>query len=97
LIVAKSKSKPKPFWVAGESYFIRTVTHHLTGRLVSIDEHEIQLEDAAWIASDGRFSDAMSTGALDEVEPFPDGDVVVGRGSLIDACRWNHDLPRKQK
>ena len=91
------KTKAKGFWRVGESYFVRTVTHHLTGRLVSIDEHEIMFEDAAWIASDGRFADMLKLGKLDEVEPFPEGLVAVGRGSLIDACLWAHALPRDQK
>lgn len=82
---------------AGKSYFIRTVTHHLTGRLVKVTPKELVLEDAAWIADDGRFHDALKTGNLNEVEPFPDGEVIVGRGSLIDAVEWRHALPKVQK
>ena len=80
----------------GKNYFIRTVTHHLTGRLTRVTAKELVLADAAWIADDGRFHDALKTGKLNEVEPFP-GEVIVGRGSLIDACIWNHELPRTQK
>ena len=54
-------------------------------------EHELILEDAAWIADTGRFSDAIN-----EVEPFPDGKVIVSRGALIDAVKIN-SLPREQK
>ena len=89
--------KGKNFWEMGQKYFIRTVTHHITGRLVGIDTHELVLEDAAWIADDGRFADALKNGTFKEVEPFPDGMVVVGRGSIIDGCYWNHELPREQK
>jgi hypothetical protein len=32
-----------------------------------------------------------------EVEPFPDGKVIIGRGSIIDAVQINIDLPREQK
>lgn len=81
----------------GKSYFIRTVTHHLTGRLVKVTSKELVLEDAAWVADDGRFNEAIRDGKLNEVEPFPDGKVIVGRGSLIDAVEWKHALPRVVK
>jgi hypothetical protein len=80
----------------GKNYFIRTVTHHLTGKLTQVYDKELVLADAAWIADDGRFYDALKTGKLNEVEPFP-GEIIVGRGSLIDACVWLHSLPREQK
>jgi hypothetical protein len=72
-------------WELGKNYLIRTVTMIDTGRLVAVTEHELVLEDAAWIADTGRFSDALKTAAFGEVEPFPDGRVLVGRGSVIDA------------
>lgn len=82
----------------GKNYFIRTVTHHLTGRLVKVTAKELVLENAAWIADDGRFHDALKTGKLSEVEPFPqDCQVIVGRGALIDAVVWKHALPTEQK
>jgi hypothetical protein len=82
----------------GKNYFIRTVTHHLTGKLIRVTPKELVLERAAWIADDGRFHDALKTGSLKEVEPFPaDLEVIVGRGSLIDAVEWAHPLPEAQK
>ena len=82
----------------GKNYFIRTVTHHLTGKLVKVTSKELVLVDAAWIADDGRFMQALRDGSVKEVEPFPDGaEVVVGRGALIDAVIWKHDLPREQR
>lgn len=81
----------------GKNYFIRTVTHHLTGKLLKVTAKELVLEDAAWIADDGRFHEALKTGNLSEVEPFPDGEVIVGRGSVIDAVIWKHELPRAVK
>jgi hypothetical protein len=86
----------KGAWVIGEKYIIRTVTMIQTGRLVYIDEHELVLEDAAWIADTDRFSTALRTGVLKEVEPFP-GEAGVGRGSIVDFCVWSHNLPRSQK
>jgi hypothetical protein len=82
-------------WVIGQNYFIRTVTHHIVGKLVGIDSHEIALEDASWVADDGRFHECLRDGTVNENEPAPEGVVLVGRGSLIDAYRWNHPLLRE--
>lgn len=82
----------------GKNYFIRSVTHHLVGRLVRVTSKELVLEEASWIADDGRFYDALKNGSFNEIEPFPqDIPVIVGRGALIDACVWKHDLPKEQK
>ena len=93
----KGPGETHPYEV-GKNYFIRTVTHHLTGRLIRVTSKELVLEQAAWIADDGRFMQALRDGTLKEVEPFPDDTpVVVGRGALIDAVIWKHALPREQK
>ena len=84
-------------WEVGKNYLVRTVTMINTGRLVQVTDQELVLEDAAWIADTGRFADALKKGSFSEVEPFPDGKVIVGRGSVIDACIISFDLPRKQK
>lgn len=86
----------KGAWTFGEKYIIRTVTMILTGRLIYVDDHELVLEDAAWIADTGRWSDALVSGALGEIEPFDD-DVIVGRSSVVDATIWKHALPRTKK
>jgi len=83
-------------WKVGASYFIRTVTNYYTGRLMRVTDKELELEDAAWIADTGRFHDALKTGELKEVEPFT-LNVIVGRGAVVDAQEWQHDLPREQK
>jgi len=88
-----------PFEV-GENYFIRTVTMHLLGKLVSVYPTELVLEEASWVAEDGRFHDFITKGGDDnvEIEPFSlSKQVVVGRGAIIDATIWEHNLPRKQK
>ena len=74
-------------WKIGKIYLIRTVTMAVSGRLVQVTPQELVLEDAAWIADTGRFSDAMQSADFGEVEPFPDGQVIVGRGGLIDAAQ----------
>ena len=78
------RSSDHPYEI-GAGYFIRTVTFHLTGRLVEVTEQELVIEDAAWIADDGRFADAIKTGAFSEVEPYPDGKVIIGRGAVARA------------
>ena len=85
-------------WQVGKNYLIRTVTMIDTGRLVHVTEHELVLEDAAWIADTGRYADAVS-GKADflEVEPYPEGRrVIVGRGAVIDAVEID-SLPRTQR
>ena len=96
----KSKAKKSAAatgWRIGSAYLIRTVTMIQTGRLIAVGEHELVLEDAAWIADTGRFSDALRGGSFFEVEPFPDGQVIVGRGSIVDACALPFALPREKK
>ncbi len=96
----KSKADMQPNhapWEIGQNYFIRTVTHHYTGRLVAVYAQELELTDAAWIADDGRFMQAVASGAFNEVEPYPDGQaVIIGRGSILDATVIDA-VPRSQK
>lgn len=81
----------------GKPYFIRTVTHYYVGRLVAVYQAELILEDASWIADTGRFHVAVATGAFDEVEPYPAGRVIVGRGAIIDAVVAPVNLPMEAK
>jgi hypothetical protein len=85
-----------PYRIGG-NYFIRTVTHHHTGRLVQITGQELVLEGAAWIADDGRFSESLKSCDFNEVEMFPSGSrVIIGRGSVIDAVEIS-TIPVSQK
>ena len=84
-----------PFKI-GENYLIRTVTMIQIGRLESVGNNELVLSNAAWIADTGRFYDALITGKLNEVEPFPN-DVIIGRGSIIDATIWTHKSKWQQQ
>lgn len=95
-IQALTGTSSHPYQI-GKNYLIRTVTMIQTGRLVEVTNQELVLEDVAWIADTGRFNEALKNGTLNEVEPFPSGRVIVGRGSVIDACEWNHALPRMVK
>ena len=84
-------------WEIGKPYLIRTVTMINTGRMVAVTPQELVLEDAAWIADTGRFSDALVSGDFNEVEPYPEGRVIIGRGAVVDAVQLSAALPRAQK
>ena len=79
----------------GETYLIRTVTMYYTGRVIALTDSDIQLEDAAWVADTGRFSDALKKGTLAEVEPYPNG-CYIARDVIVDFAPWTHPLPRTQ-
>jgi hypothetical protein len=90
-----NSSPDHPFKI-GAIYLIRTVTMCDTGRIKAVYPTEIVLEDAAWIADTGRFSNAVAKAEFGEVEPFPDGEVIIGRGSIIDAVEISK-IQRSQK
>jgi hypothetical protein len=83
-------------WEVGKIYLIRTVTMIDTGKLVAVTPSELVLEDAAWIADTGRFAQAVEKAEFGEVEPFPSGRVIIGRGAVIDAVQIKL-APRSQK
>jgi len=95
--MAKTAKRETPSPVAlGNAVLIRTVTHYYTGRIVGLTRDEIVLTDAAWIADTGRFSAALSTGTLSEIEPYPTA-VSIARGAIVDVTSWSHPLPRETK
>jgi hypothetical protein len=95
IYVRQTNDQTAPYKV-GQKYLIRTVTLHYTGRLVAVYPCELVLSEAAWIADTGRYNAALVNGTLDEVEPIV-GDVVVGRGAVVDAVEWKHELPKTVK
>ena len=84
-----------PFKV-GQKYAIRTVTMIYVGKLEQVFQNELVLSGCAWVADTGRFYNFLAEGKVNEVEPMP-GEVIVGRGGIIDASIWNHDLIAVQK
>jgi hypothetical protein len=93
---AVAKKTKAASWTLGQSYLIRTVTFTWTGRLVLVTDQELVLEDAAWIADTGRYHKATTIESLSEIEPR-DGQVIIGRGSVVDAVLWLGPLPRQTK
>lgn len=83
-----------PFLV-GKSYFVRTVTYHMVGRIEACIGKFLILGDASWVADSGRFMQAIKEGSLSEVEPV--GRAFVNMDSIVDAFPWVHSLPDEQK
>ncbi len=55
----------------GKNVLIRTVTHHYSGNVTEINNLALTLKDAAWIADDGRFHEALrDPEKFNEVEPY---------------------------
>lgn len=91
-----SDDKSNSDFQVGQSYLIRTVTMMYTGRVATVSAYSIKLEDAAWIADSGRYSEALATGSLNEVEVYPDGCNVTLQ-SVVDFAPWKHKLPKETK
>jgi len=93
----KTSSKNHPFQI-GKNYFIRTVTMILVGKLEEVYDNELVLSTPAWIPDTGRFMNCIRDGekSINEIEPFSDN-IIIGRGSIVDATVWNHDLLINQK
>lgn len=79
-----------------KNVFVRTATHYHTGRLISVADGFLMLDEASWIADTGRFNDFLKNGNYKECEPFP-GEVCVAIPAIIDICEWQHELPSKAK
>jgi len=84
------------FLQVGKNYFIRTFSYHYVGKLVAINENNLILENASWVADSGRFGEALVNGKLSETEKYVH-DVVLFRNSLLDATEWQHELPKESK
>jgi len=80
----------------GKKLFIRTVTYHLIGKVIKLVSGFFELEGAIWVASSGRFMDALESGTLDEVEPTTVR-TWVSIGSIVDMFEWKHALPKEQQ
>ncbi len=99
LIGLDGSSKKHPFEI-GENYLIRTVTMIQLGKLIEVFDTEIVLDNAVWIADTGRFNEALAKGVENvessEIEIF-NGKIIIGRGAIVDACTYSHNLPTENK
>lgn len=96
MIACDNKTSSSHSIKLNEKYLIRTVTNYFTGRVISITDSDIVLENAAWIPDTGRFKEAVEIGSFSEVEPYKN-DIILNRGSIIDMTIISFDLPRSQK
>lgn len=99
LLTINQNNKSHP-WETGKAYLIRTVTMTIVGKLEVVYDTELLLSEASWVADTGRFNAALKYGldksSNSEIEPFEDK-VIIGRGSIIDATIWSHNLPKEVK
>lgn len=79
----------------GQKIFVRTVTFHLVGKVVAVNGNLVELKDASWVASSGRFMQAIKDGTLQEVEPV--GKCWFNTNACTDIFPWAHPLPTDQK
>lgn len=93
--VSVPTNKASSFIQVGKVYAFRSVTMIYTGRVVDINEQEILVDEAAWIAETERWKDFVETGVHKEAEPYT-RPVVIGRGGLLD-CTEIPSVIRKQK
>lgn len=100
LVAQKAAEETNSTFAENEPLFIRTITHHFTGRLKRISTchgHSfLHLSDAAWIPDDGRFHDLLAKGIPNEVEPII-GECRLNMAHILDIYTWDHALPDKQK
>jgi hypothetical protein len=80
----------------GDKVIIRGAIYFHTGVVREITSDTIVLGEAAWVADTRRWADALATGELEEVEPFPD-ETEVMLASIMDITPWPHPLPRVQR
>ena len=81
--------------LVGHSFFFRTVTYHLIGKVVKRIGMFLQLENASWVADSGRFMNTIKEGKLNEVEPVETA--FVNLESVTDFFPWKHTLKQEQK
>ena len=93
----KAATKSTHPFTLGQNYLVETVTKYYLGKLAGVGEHELTLTDASWIADTGRYSEALTNGTANEVEPCPDGPVFVGRGSIVSVIPWGKAIMRAVK
>ncbi len=94
--VKKQTLKDSPL-IIGENYLIRTVTMIYTGKLTKVYAKELVLVDCAWIPETARWQEAVKSGEFNEVEPYPDGEVILNREAVLDMTTVEWQLPRTQK
>ena len=87
-----------PHPLTGCNVIARTVTMIFTGKLVEVTPTDLVLKDCSWIPQTARYASFVSSGAVQECEPYPDGlSVYINRSAMLDLCELKANLPRMQK
>ncbi len=98
---ANSNTNDLPFPVGTEVYF-RTLAYHGCGRIAGLSGRWLILENAAYVGSDGRYSEATSVGlqnvSKSEIEMVGgDGQMRVNLNIVCDVVRHPCGLPSQTK
>jgi len=80
----------------GESYYIETFGKHFVGRVKSLSHATVTLEDAAWIADDGKYSTFLRLGSAEGMEVEPMGEVEIALAYISVKTLWPHNLFHKE-
>ena len=99
LIGQQSRPFDHPVMKVGAKLEIRTVTLFYTGEVIHVDNQYVTIKDVAWIADEGRFTEAQKTGEFNEVEVMPnDVPMSIGHGAIVSFNPVPKNiLPRSQK
>ena len=86
----------------GKCLFFRTVTYHVLGKVKKVvdlcgTKYFLLEPGSSWVASSGRFGNAINTGELDEVEVIDKAQHLVNPAACSDILEWDHPLPTKTK
>lgn len=83
----------------GGVMLVETVTKFYVGEVAAVHPQEIVLMNAAWVADTGRYHKFLQGESDDnvQVEPCPDGPVIIGRGSIISAQPYRQGVIRVVK
>ena len=98
----KKVSKKEVLNFIGKSFFFRTVTYHILGKVKDIvavagTNYFLLETGSSWVADSGRFSTAINTGELNEVEVIKMRNHLVNPASCVDILEWHHPLPTETK
>lgn len=90
---ATAGSDSRPNFVIGETVLIRTVTYAAIGKVSGLNDTFVWLEaGSGWLADSGRYSEALSTGEVNEFEKCI-GERRVSIGAIVDVDVWTHPIP----
>lgn len=99
---AASSHETKLPFPEGTAVYCRTVTYHCVGRIVGRRGQWLDLDQASYIGTDGRFSEATEKGLQNvegsEIERVGNGGrLVVNLDAVVDVTKHVDELPTQSK